>query len=176
MSEDTKDFLAALLFDARYQEDQPNEELDLSGWTIYQFSLKFVKEAEKFIDGFVEYLSILSEERHEAMDALNSETDTPDLSTKNLEVNTGHSIYLGLSGSGVGFGDDPHPDAELIKKALKSYAYSGTQFEELSSFLWMEDGEISLAFSAQYLEEYLERSFRTSPPEKRLSYSELLND
>jgi hypothetical protein len=133
-----------------------------NGWTVHEFHPEFTAAADAFLSGFREFLLLKAEALTEGPedqfdDDLWSLFDSPEEYTRGT---FGGNVFLSLSGAGCGFQDDK--ETEALHAALKEYAASRYQFEEID--LCKFSGQIHLAYrTASFRREYLAKLFSVSP-------------
>jgi len=138
---DVAHFLKTLLW---ANEDQ-NEEL--KGKTIFDFSPEFVSAVESFIDGFREFL----DKKGFEMERLDD-----------LSRSFGGNCYLSLSGHGAGFFDEyGDPEKTLgddLQALILEYSGNRYRFEEID-LSENEAGQLDLSFIPSAIAEYRQRMF-----------------
>ena len=143
MYQDTKDFLAALLWLASDNETDNGRALDEK--TIHDFAPEFVERVEEFVNAF-------REEAERIAPACFSDGWIG-------ERSFGGNVYLSLSGHGAGFFDDRDEEVSALHTALKKWA-GAYRFEELDGTLEVrEDGKIDISIIDSAKEEYYKKLF-----------------
>ena len=146
MTNDTADFLAALLFTADNQDDDARPFMDRS---VNDFHPDFSSAVESFINGFRDYI----------------DKKGFDLShLDGLGRSFGGSTYLSLSGHGAGFFDEsPASLGHSLQSYIEMYSASipvrtggaRYRFEGLDCNLSIDDaGKIDLAILPSHITEY----------------------
>lgn len=150
MDQDTKDFLATLL----WLSDAPDAEeaARLQAASVEDFSPAFIAAVEAFIAGFREHLA-------------KSGFDMSALDKAGRSF--GGNVYLSLSGHGAGFFDDRDEEIAALHETIKTWA-GGWRFEELGySLTFEEDGKIDLAVLPEYVDKARARMFAVPQTEEK---------